>query len=361
MADTVQPIPELGYRELSRTVTIIDRPNVFLRNATVQREELLIGETVDLAKVIRGRRAAPMVRRGGPAAFIENQADTYATVVTPNIAMKKAFEASDLLYTRRPGSVVYGTEAEIQQAARAYIARELGELEDRILNREEWMAAQALTGTITYSVDGQDHFTVTYPKSANQTVALGVGARWNESTGNPYNDIRDAKSVMDVNTSLTPSIAVCSATAAEALLNNAIVLNRLDNRRVESAGGKALTLVENIDQEGALFLGYFGGIPFFQYSRTVDVPDGAGGYTSTPMIRDKYVEFIDLSAAAESWMYYGGIDDMQTIGAGRTVRMKRFSKSWEQEDPSARMLLVKSRPLFVPRKPDYCYSLKVLA
>ena len=358
MGDAVQPIPELGYRSLSATVQILDKPAGLLRRIMISREELLTTPSVDLAKIIRGRKAAPMVRVDGPSAFISNQGEIHATVVTPNIALKKAFEATDLLYSRREGTTLYMGESERNAAANRFIARELGELEDRILNREEWLCAQVLTGTISYSVDGQDHFTVTYPKSANQTVALTGADVWDNAASNPLNDIIDAKVVMDENTQLQPDIALCSPSAAEAIRNNEKLQVILDRQNVL---GGAITFNSNVDMDGSMFIGVIGGVAFFQYGRAIDVPNGSGGFTNTALIRDKYVEFISTQASAECWMYYGGIADMRTIGAGRTVAMKRFSKSWEQDDPSARMVVVKSRPLPVARKPDFVYSLKVLA
>jgi hypothetical protein len=51
---------------------------------------------------------------------------------------------------------------------------------------------------------------------------------------------------------------------------------------------------------------------------------------------------------------------MQAIGAGRVLQSRRFSKSWEVEDPSARMLLVESNPLPVMRRPGATVSYSVL-
>jgi hypothetical protein len=79
-----------------------------------------------------------------------------------------------------------------------------------------------------------------------------------------------------------------------------------------------------------------------------------------PLIRPGYVEFVANSPAAEFVTYYGAIEDMQAIGAGRVLQSRRFSKSWEVEDPSARMLLVESNPLPVMRRPGATVSMSVL-
>jgi hypothetical protein len=52
---------------------------------------------------------------------------------------------------------------------------------------------------------------------------------------------------------------------------------------------------------------------------------------------------------------------MKAIGAGQVLSSKRFSKSWEVEDPSARMLLLESNPMPVMRRPNATVSIQVVA
>jgi hypothetical protein len=59
-------------------------------------------------------------------------------------------------------------------------------------------------------------------------------------------------------------------------------------------------------------------------------------------------------------MYYGAIPDLKAL-QGRLFRGKRFSKSWEQEDPSVMWQLLHSRPLPVTRRPDSMVSMKVVS
>ena len=45
----------------------------------------------------------------------------------------------------------------------------------------------------------------------------------------------------------------------------------------------------------------------------------------------------------------------------KVLQSKRFSKSWEVEDPSARLLLIESNPMPVMRRPNATVSIQVLA
>ena len=107
-------------------------------------------------------------------------------------------------------------------------------------------------------------------------------------------------------------------------------------------------------EDGAIFLGSFCGIRFWSYPRQVKV---AGSMTD--LIRAKYAEFVCRVPAAEFTLYYGAIHDWKAL-QNRSFVGERFSKSWEDEDPSVRQLLTHSRPLPVPRRMGAVYSLKVV-
>jgi hypothetical protein len=53
---------------------------------------------------------------------------------------------------------------------------------------------------------------------------------------------------------------------------------------------------------------------------------------------------------------YGCIKDLSAM-----YPVARFPKSWEEEDPSARFLLMQSAPLLVPTQIDSFLSAQVLA
>ncbi len=92
----------------------------------------------------------------------------------------------------------------------------------------------------------------------------------------------------------------------------------------------------------------------WEYSRTVDV-DGV----PTSLVDPKKAIFFHNGPAAQNVLYYGAIADMKTIG-GRFMS-KRFSKSWETDDPSVLWALLASRPLPISRRPGSVVDMIVSA
>jgi hypothetical protein len=148
---------------------------------------------------------------------------------------------------------------------------------------------------------------------------------------------------------------VLGANARPAFLKNPNVAAKFVYRGENLKQGQ-LDLTTSFQDDGALFLGvYDHNVRVWSYARQVTMPDGS----VESLIRDDYAELVWRSPEAERLFYYGGIRDMKAIGAGRVLESKRFSKSWEVEDPSAQMLLIESNPVPCNRRPNTSVSMKV--
>jgi len=109
-------------------------------------------------------------------------------------------------------------------------------------------------------------------------------------------------------------------------------------------------------QIGAIFLGRFDGIDCWEYSRSVIDEDGE---TAVPLIREGYAEFMAVTPQAMNTFFYGSIPDLQVFRDGGLGNVRRFAKSWEEEDPAVFKSLLHTRPLPWFKRPDAFYSLKV--
>jgi len=331
-------------------------PNAFLKNMLFSRDITVPTRNIELSFLNRGRQIAPFVERKGAAIMTEGRNESFRVITPPHIRVKRPMTPSELLEKRRPGSVIFPGAGGIQRAMREYMASELAMLADDITNSEEYLCAMALQGAVSYSVADQAAFTITFPRDAAHDYALGAGDRWNETTASFRKDFLDAAQLVNDAVSLNVTDVILGADAADAFLADAPgeLSSLLDIRRMSTG---TVDLTQQIAESGALFLGtYVHGIRVWRYGRQVDVNGVA-----TDLIRPKYAEFVARTPAAQFVTYYGAIEDMKAIGAGRVLQSKRFSKSWEQEDPSARMLLVESNPMPVMRRPDATVSVQVLA
>lgn len=337
-----------AWQTLTAMINEIKSPAIFLKKLLFSNEITLPTETIELSYLTGDREIAPFVRVNGEAIMVEGYGETFATVKAPNIRIKRPITPAAVLFTRRPGTVIFPTPGEQMSAINAHIARDGQRMADLISNSEEWMAAMAIRGTITYSVDDEEVFTITYPKPAGHE--LTVGDLWS-GTSNPEEDFLAAKRLIADETGLIPTHCVMGQSAATEFMKNARVSTLLDTRNYNAG---VVTIESQFREDGALFLGIFAGIPCWEYSRTIDVNG-----TSTSLIRTDRAEFLCATPAAQNVAYYGAIPDMEAFEGG-LLQSKRFAKSWTEKDPSVRQMLVHSRPLFVPRRPGSFVSMKVV-
>lgn len=346
----------LSWSTLTPAVNEMKRPNSFLKNMVFSRDVTVPTRNIELSFLRRGRKIAPFVERNGEAIMTEGRNEEFRVISPPHIRVKRPMTPSELLDKRRPGSVIFPGAGGMASAMREYMASELAMLGDDILNAEEYLCALAIRGAISYSAEDGAAFTVTFQRSASHDFALGAGDRWDEATASFRKDFLAAAQLVNDDVSLNVTDVILGADAADAFLADAPgeLSTLLDIRRMATG---TVDLTQQFAESGALFLGtYVHGIRVWRYARQVEV-----GGSDTDLIRPKYAEFIARTPAAQFVTYYGAIEDMKAIGAGRVLQSKRFSKSWEVEDPSARLLLMESNPLPCMRRPDATVSVQVIA
>jgi hypothetical protein len=346
----------LQWSTLTPAVNEMKSPNSFIKDVFFGREQAVETRNIELSFMDRGRQIAPFILRDGEAIMTAGRTESFRVIQPPHIRIKRPMTASDLMNKRRPGSVVFPGRSGIRSAIREYMANELSMLNDDVSNSEELLAAQALTGVISYSAPDESVFTITFPRSGDHNYALASADRWTASTASPRKDFLDAAELISDAVSLTATDVILGTEAADAFLADAHgeLGTLLEYRRLDTG---MIDLTQQFAQSGALFLGTFvHGIRVWRYGRKVDVNG-----VSTDLIRPKYAEFVARTPAAEMLTYYGAIEDMKAIGAGNVLASKRFSKSWEVEDPSARMLLLESNPMPVMRRPNATVSIQVVA
>lgn len=363
-----ETIDLLHWSSMTAAINEIKSPNRFLQRALFSREQTLPTETMELSTLVRGREMAPMVKADGEGVLVGGHTATFATVTAPNIRIKMAMTPSELLYKRRPGSVIFNNSGGIQAAINEYMARELQGMADLITNRVEYMCSQLLhDGSIRYSVSDQENFTITFPRDLTDAqwktfwTTPPSGNFWNDATVTNrkiLEDIHAVKRIMTYHHSLNPTLAICGSEAADVLMNQlredpTFVQSALDTRDVTVGN---VNLTSFYDEDGVIPLGRLSGIPFVEYAR--QATDETGSVVD--MIDPKYIHFVHAGPAADHRMYYGAISDNKLLG-GRRFQTRRFSKTWEVEDPSAIMMLTTTRPLPVLRRPNSIVSLKVVS
>lgn len=347
----------LSWTWLTAAINEMKSPNKFLKTLLFANQVTIPTEDIELSVLNKARETAPFVRKNGEAIMVAGHSEKFQNVTAPNIRIKRPFTPSDLLFTRRPGSAIMLQSGNMNTAIQRHINTDLQVMNDLITNSEEWLCAQALQGTISYEVEDQDVFTITYNRPAACNITLLAAQAWDNADltlPRPLQNCMTVKRVMSDEVGLQPTDAICGLNASNAILNLAESGNLKAFKTDSGVAAGTITFVSQFNEDGAIFLGTMAGIRFWEYSRTV-----SHNGVSTSMIRPDYVEFVSTSRASERVLYYAAIPDMKALRSAKPFQGKRFTKSWMQEDPSALMALAASRPLPVLRRPGATVSMKV--
>lgn len=347
----------LTWTWLTPAINEIKSANKFLKTLLFSQQVTLPTETIELSKLTGARETAPFVRKNGEAIMVSGHGESFQNVTAPNIRIKRPFTPSDLLFNRRPGTAIMLSSGNNNSAIQNHILTDLQFMNDKIVNTEEWLCAQALQGTIQYEVEDEEVFTISYNRPSACNITLTSGRAWDNAdptAPRPLQDCHTVKRVMSDEVGLQPTDAICGLNAANALLNLAETGNLKALKSDSGVAAGTMSFVSQFNEDGVIFLGIMGSIRFWEYSRTV-LHKGV----ATPMIRPDYVEFVSTSQMSGRVLYYAAIADMKSTQSARAIQTKRFSKSWIQEDPSALMALAASRPLPVLRRAGATVSMKV--
>jgi len=298
---------------------------------------------------------APFVEKNGKAIAVGQLNGESHIITTPNINIKRTLTANEQLLKRRAGEPVFvanGVDV-YKQAAEAQIADDLTFMEETVRNRVEWMISQLIQGEISYSVDGGASWKVTTAKPTANTFT--VGTLWTAASPSPLNDIKAAKRVVQPHSGPGFQIAICGQNASNAISDmleaGTITAIKNDSGILAGMGD----LISDFQENGMLYLGTFGNIPFFEYAGTYSA-DGTG--TSTPFIRSDYVEFLATARPDMRTLYNGAKVDIEAIMAGMHIG-RRFANSEIDKDVGTYVAYLKARPLPWFKRPEWNVSMKV--
>lgn len=342
----------LDWYTLTEMVNEFKNPSAFLTRMVFGNSRELTTENIVYRIQRKGRNVAPFVLRNGEAIMSGGYDEEEVNFQAPNIRLKRPLEAADLIFRRHAGDVIFAGGGTVDNAAEREVALQMQTLDDEISNAEEYLAAFAIQGVVTYTVADEAAFTIDMKKPAGNTIDLGAGNYWDEANVNPITDIKLARRTMHDEVTLNPTICVLGSEACDAFLDNTEVQRLLDTRNLRVG---VVDFTQDINELGAMPLGNFGGIDFWAYTRQLDV-----NTVLTDLIRPKYAEFISTSPQAQHIRFYGAHSDLDALETNR-LASRRFSKSWRQNDPSVQQILLASRPLPVMRRPGAVVSMKVVS
>lgn len=306
-------------------------------------------KNVDIDIIKGNRKLAPFVRPNRPGKVVDRSGSVMRSYQPAYVKPKLETQAGMLL-VRQPGENIYSNRTPLDRAG-DQMARDFEDLDDQISRREEWMVAQALTtGSVHVIGDGVNDI-VDYQMSATHLVTeITV---WTDANADPIAHLRKYKRRIAKDSGRTANAAVLSSEAADAFLNNAKVMEKLNSRRID------LGMIQPQElPDGVTYLGYLNdpGLDLYAYEEWF-VADGENGDVESPMI--PVGGLIMGPTTSRCSMLYGAIQDMAAI-EGALFDVDRYPKSWLGHDEGVRWLSMQSAPLPGFHEPDAFVYAKVV-
>lgn len=308
-------------------------------------------EEIDFSKISDVRKLAPLVVPTAQGTPIYSAAERLMTVQPAYIKIKDPVSANRVM-RRTAGLGELGRNRRVLTPAERYnaivgdVIRQHRYATER---RWEWLASKAIIdGKVTLKDDRFPERIVDFQRAANHTVALGVGTQWGDAGVSIVDEIfkyrkrvRDAK-FGGVVTRMTIGSDVWSVMRHDPeikeFLNLQYKLGANVNLNMGPLEGLPIERVGNIEST-----------EIYVYSDYYQDETGA----VIPYMSQQDVVF--TAPTINGVQCFGAIQD---LGANLQA-MEVFMKMWNNEDPSATMILTQSAPLMVPVNPNA--TLKVTA
>jgi len=229
----------------------------------------------------------------------------------------------------------------------ANLASELSDQLNMLKRRLEVMASEAMrTGKVTVKGDGYPTVVVDFGRNAAHTVTLGGGVMWTDTGVSPLDDVEDWSLTMLKNSGAVVTDVVMDVKAMRLFKADQRVKDTINT----DFGGMDEMKLAAMAKQGLSYQGRVDMVRYWAYSDWYNDPD-------TDAVTEMIPEYTVIlgSDQMDGTRHFGAIKDEK---AGYQA-LETFSKSWTEEDPSQRLLLMQSAPLVVPYRKDASFCVTV--
>lgn len=335
---------------LSKVVERLDRPSSFLLDTFFGQEQTEESEEIHFDIDKSKPRLTPFVSPLVAGKVVDDEGFTTKSFKPAYAKDKRRFDPARPL-KRSIGEKIGGTLSP-QQRLEANLNRTLIKQLENLTRREEVMASEALrTGKVTVSGDEYPTVVVDFQRDAALTVALAGGSRWGETGVSALDNLEDWVALIQEKSGAVGRTVIMDALAWRVFKSDPKVEKLLDIRRIADSTNLSLGPIA-FGQGGELarYVGTIGDLDFWVYNdRYVDDND------VVQKLLPDYTVLVGSTGQLEGTRCYGAIQDEK---AGYRAQ-RYFSKSWLEEDPAVRWLLLQSAPLIVPYRPNASFCATV--
>lgn len=328
---------------LARVIAELPVPTPFILNSFFTAVQTETSEEIHFDVENGRRRLAPFVAPIVAGKVVQSKGFITKTFKPAYVKDKRVFDSS------RPFKRVIGEriggELSPAQRLQALLAADLQDQLEMLARRQEVMAVEALrTGKVTVKGDQYPTVVVDFGRHADLTVSLTGGSRWGETGVDPLVDVQQWSMRVTQHSGAAGNTLIMDVKAWQLFSAAPSVQKLLDRFR------GADKLNATVIGEGGRYMGNIGDFDIWVYAGWYEDPESG---ELTPYLPDNTV--LITSPDLEGTRAYGAIRDEK---AGLQA-MPYFSKSWTEEDPAVRYLLLQSAPLPVPYRVNASMSAKV--
>ncbi|MCW5737359.1 MAG: major capsid protein [Enhydrobacter sp.] len=340
---------------LTRVVSDLPTPSNFLLNTffpfvqEATANEILFD--VDSSKP----RITPFVHPLMPGKVVADRG--YATKsFRPAYAKDKRVLQPDQPLRRAIGETIGGSLSPMQRR-RAQLAVSLADQLNMLDRREEVMASEALrTGKVTVSGENYPTVVVDFQRDAALTVVLAGGARWGQAGVSPLASLETWAGLVQTKSGAKGTTVVMDP-KAYALFKADADVKALLSTIIRAGTPNTLQLGPIVRGDGnarARYVGFIGDFDIYVYQDTYVDENG-----STQQLLPDYTVIM-----GEGGRVLGGLEGTRCYGMildekAAYQATRYFVKSWLEEDPAVRWLLLQSAPLVVPYRPNASFCATV--
>jgi len=316
----------------------------FLKETFFPNEQTHETRQVEVDVVKGGRKTAPYVSPVREGVVMKKLGVRTDTIKLPYIKMKYDISAVEAA-RRAPGESPYSAKTPSERA-QEILGKRLMEGKAAIARTLEVQAAQALvTGKITaQGKDGEGvdwTVEIDFGRDPANTVIKDPAGYWTSPDINPLEDLREWGMAALKSGGYSPTEVVMGSGALSAFLNNPNVQKLMENRRFNIGQVEMAPFAG----QGVTHVGSVMGMNIFHYVEWYEDPSTG---SLAQMIPDNCV--VMGSGQTRNTVHYGAIVDMEFDP--RAIERKIFPKSWVEQDPSVRWLLLQSSPMAALHEPD---------
>lgn len=328
---------------LARVVAELPAPQPFILNSFFTALQTETSEEIHFDIANGKRRLAPFVSPIVAGQVVASQGYTTKTFKPAYVKDKRVFDSSRP-FKRAIGERI-GGELTPAQRLQALLASDLQDQLNMLTNRQEVMAIEALrTGKVIVKGDQYPEVELDFGRHIDLTKSLAGATRWGEAGVDPLADIEAWSMLVTQHSGATANTVVMDVKAWQLFSASDKVQKLLDRFR------GADQLNPTVTGEGGRYMGSIGTFDIWVYAGWYEHPDTKA---LTPYLPDHTV--IITSPDLEGTRTYGAIRDEE---AGFQA-VPYYSKSWVEQDPAVRYLLLQSAPLPVPYRVNAAMCAKV--